>query len=161
MSSGGHLASSRVSWGSAGGHLGVIWWASGGHLGVIWECSGLIWGSSGGHLGSPGVIWVSSRSHLDTSRSMCARCPRFAQPNVCNAAKCFSPTFCAARGPGRQSVHPRAMFCAARESQRKWRSTEKLMKKWKTLVLCGRGAFLGSAECCGLRFCYVWSPTPN
>ena len=31
----------------------------------------------------------------------------------------------------------------------------------KTLVFCGQGAFQCSAGCCGLRFCYVWRPTPN
>ena len=29
------------------------------------------------------------------------------------------------------------------------------------MVFSVREAFLGSAKCCGLRFCYVWGPTPN
>ena len=35
----------------------------------------------------------------------------------------------------------------------------KVDENMKIIGFLGTGAFLGSADCCGLRFCYVWRPT--
>ena len=35
----------------------------------------------------------------------------------------------------------------------------KVDENMKIIGFLGTGAFLGSTDCCGLRFCYVWRPT--
>ena len=37
----------------------------------------------------------------------------------------------------------------------------KVDENMKIIGFLWTGAFLGSTECCGLRFCYVWRPTLN